>query len=209
MPLCTSHRYGAAPHPPLNWEHSAWCRTNRVARTVRASLHSSTEDAVGHPPHRNGVAPHPPLRWGHRDSAKQIEWHERYGQGGPSVPQPDNSMFVPIDSRESSGSARSRLPYGVSLSRNRIKTHGTAMARRKKQTSKQTNRKFEDYLDAQEREHVLYKLAYICATMMRDNRGVVGNVARAVGGPLVAPLIDPTHIQRYFGDLKSFGAVCQ
>ena len=42
---------------------------------------------------------------------------------------------------------------------------------------------------------------------MRDNRGVVRDVARAVGGSLVAPLIDLTHIQRYFGHLKSFGAV--
>ena len=51
-------------------------------------------------------------------------------------------------------------------------------------------------LDAQDREDVLYKLAHICTTMMRDNRGVVGDVARAVGGSLVAPPIDPTHIQR-------------
>ena len=43
--------------------------------------------------------------------------------------------------------------------------------------------------------------------MMRDNKGVVGDVARAVGGSLVAPPIYPTHVQRYFGDLKGFGAV--
>ena len=35
----------------------------------------------------------------------------------------------------------------------------------------------------------------------------MGDVARAVGGCLVAPPIDPIHIQRYFGDLKGFGAV--
>ena len=57
------------------------------------------------------------------------------------------------------------------------------MARRK-------NKGFEDYLDAQEREHVLYELACICTTIMPDNRGVVGDEARAVGGSLVAPLID-------------------
>ena len=50
--------------------------------------------------------------------------------------------------------------------------------------------------EAQEREHVLYKLAHIFTTMMRDDRGVVGDVARAVGGSLVAPPIEPTHIQR-------------
>ena len=42
---------------------------------------------------------------------------------------------------------------------------------------------------------------------MRDKRGVVGDVARAIGGSLVAPPIDPVHTQRYFGDLKGFGAV--
>lgn len=33
------------------------------------------------------------------------------------------------------------------------------------------------------------------------------DVARAVGRPLVAPLIDPLHIPRYFGDFKGFEAV--
>jgi len=43
--------------------------------------------------------------------------------------------------------------------------------------------------------------------MMRDKQGVVGDVARALGGSLVAPPINPAHIKRYFGDLKGFGAV--
>ena len=42
---------------------------------------------------------------------------------------------------------------------------------------------------------------------MRDKGGVVGNVARVIGGSLVAPPVDPIHIQRYFGELKVFGAV--
>ena len=69
--------------------------------------------------------------------------------------------------------------------------HGTKMARRKTKPQK-------DDLDAQDREDALYKFAHIYTTMTRDNRGVVGDVARAVGGSLVAPPIDPTHIQRYF-----------
>ena len=64
-------------------------------------------------PHQNEAAPPPPLRCEHRHSADQTEWHERYE---PSVHQPENSMFVPVDSRESSVSARSRLAYVVSLS---------------------------------------------------------------------------------------------
>ena len=43
--------------------------------------------------------------------------------------------------------------------------------------------------------------------MVRNTRGVVGDVARSVGGSLVAPAIDPIHVQRDFGDLKGFGAV--
>ena len=65
----------------------------------------------------------------------------------------------------------------------------------------------KDDLDARERKDVLHTLANICTTMMRDKRGVVGDVARAKGGSLVAPPIDPRHLRRYFGDLKGFGAV--
>ena len=108
-------------------------------------------------------------------------------------------MFVSVDSRESSGSARSRLPYGVSLSRNRTERMVQKWYEKKQNPQKH-------YLDAQEREDV-YKLARICTTMMRDNRGVGGEVSRAGGGALVTPTIDPTHIQRYFGDVKGFGAV--
>ena len=97
-------------------------------------------------------------------------------------------MFVPFDSRESSGSARSRFPYGVSLSQNR-----TERMARKWHAEKPKFHKHD--LDAQEREDVLFTLAHICTIMMRDNQSVVGDVARVVGGSLVAPPIDPTHIQ--------------
>ena len=43
--------------------------------------------------------------------------------------------------------------------------------------------------------------------MTRDKQEAVGDVARAIGWSLVSPPIDPVHIQRYFGDLKGFGAV--
>ena len=41
---------------------------------------------------------------------------------------------------------------------------------------------------------------------MRDEGGVVGE-ARAIGGSLGAPPVDPVYIQRYFGDLKGLEAV--
>ena len=65
----------------------------------------------------------------------------------------------------------------------------------------------KDDFDVREREHGYYTLANICTTMTREKRGIVDDVARAIGRSLVAPPIDPTHIQRYFGDLKRFGAV--
>ena len=61
-------------------------------------------------------------------------------------------------------------------------------------------------LDPQERRYVIFTAAHICTTMMRDNRGVVGDVARVVGGSMVAQPIDPTDIQRYFGDVKGLAA---
>ena len=56
-------------------------------------------------------------------------------------------------------------------------------------------------------EKLLYKLANTCTAMIREKQGVVGDVARLIGGSLVAPPIDPVHIQRYFGGLKGLGAV--
>ena len=43
--------------------------------------------------------------------------------------------------------------------------------------------------------------------MIRGKHGGVGDVPRRIGGSLVAPQIDPVHMQRYFGDLKGFEAV--
>ena len=43
--------------------------------------------------------------------------------------------------------------------------------------------------------------------MMRQQRGVVGDVARSVGGGLVAPPIDLSQIHSYFIDLKDFEAI--
>ena len=57
--------------------------------------------------------------------------------------QSEDTTFVSVDARESSGSARSRLPYGESLSRNRTErgTHGTTMAFRKRKTGKRRSRR--------------------------------------------------------------------
>ena len=71
----------------------------------------------------------------------------------------------------------------------------------------QKDRLGEEGFDSQDREELLYKLANTCTAMIREKQEVVGAVARLIGGSLVAPPIDPVHIQRYFGDLKGFGAV--
>ena len=41
-------------------------------------------------------------------------------------------------------------------------------------------------------------------SMMRDNRGRVGDVARSLGGILVTLPVDPDYIRRYVGELKGF-----
>ena len=59
-------------------------------------------------------------------------------------------------------------------------------------------------LEQPERECIFYRLAEIFTSMMRDNRGRVGDVARSLGGILVTPPVDPDYIRRYFGELKGF-----
>ena len=53
------------------------------------------------------------------------------------------------------------------------------------------------------KEELPYKLANTCTVIIREKEGVVGDVARLIGGSLVSPAIDPVHIQRYFRYLKS------
>ena len=53
-----------------------------------------------------------------------------------------------------------------------------------------------------ERERIIYRLAEISTSMMRDNRGRVGDVARSLGGILVTPPVVPDYIKRYFGELN-------
>ena len=62
-------------------------------------------------------------------------------------------------------------------------------------------------LDARGKQVLLYKLADIYTTLTRQHNGVVGDVARVLGGSLVAPPVEAAQIQRYFGDLKGFGAI--
>ena len=59
-------------------------------------------------------------------------------------------------------------------------------------------------LEQPERECILYRLTEISTSMMRDNRGRVGDVARSLGRILVMPPVDPDYIRRYFGELKAF-----
>ena len=49
--------------------------------------------------------------------SEQTEEPRRQGQVESPVQQPDVSTLVPVDARESGGSARSRLPYGETRSR--------------------------------------------------------------------------------------------
>ena len=48
---------------------------------------------------------------------------------------------------------------------------------------------------------------YASGCLHDQYRGIVGDVARVLGRFLVAPPVDATQIQPYFGDLKRFGAI--
>ena len=74
-------------------------------------------------------------------------------------------------------------------------------------THNRTNSKITFWTPEKEKNFCIRSPTFALVTMIRDKRGVVGDVARAIGGSLVAPPIDPAHILRYFGDLKGFGAV--
>ena len=60
----------------------------------------------------------------------------------------------------------------------------------------------EKNLDARGKQVLLYKLADICTILTRQHNGVVGEIARAFGGSLLAPTVEAAQIRRYFGDLK-------
>ena len=138
------------------------------------------------------------LEYMHR--SEQAEGPRRQGLVAPPVQQPEVSMLVPVDARESGGSARSRLPYGKTRSRK-------STERMVQQWHVQKDRLGQEGLDSQEREELLHKLANTGMVMIREKQEVVADVARLIGGSLIAPPIDPVHIQCYFGGLKGFGAV--
>ena len=96
-------------------------------------------------------------------------------QGETRRPRVAKHTFDPVESRTGCGPARSRLPDGESLRRPQtelmVRTWHT-----KKPTLEMQN------IDARAKQELLYKLADICTDLTRHYRGVVGEVARALGG---------------------------
>ena len=136
----------------------------------------------------------------HMHIAGPNQWPAEQGRVEPRRPRVTQYMFVPVESRAGSGSARSRLPDEESPSRPRAKLLVKEWHAEKQNVG-------EADLDARGRQVVLYRLADICTALTRQYRGAVGDVARALGGSLVAPPVDALNTQRYFGDLKGFGAI--
>ena len=78
-------------------------------------------------------------RYHTESESTQLEYMHRLGprkqgQVDPPVQQPEVSTLVPVAARESSGSARSRLPYAETCRRKNHRTHGTSVARSKRQS---------------------------------------------------------------------------
>ena len=118
-------------------------------------------------------------------------------QGGIETPGQPTGRNTPVEvnTRMGSGSARARLPDGEWRSRPQI-------ARTVQQWHTEKAKLGKEDIDVKNRDDILYQLADICTTIMRQQRGVVGDVARSVGGGFAAPPIDPTQIESFFGDLK-------
>ena len=116
----------------------------------------------------------------HMHSAGPNQWPAEQGRVEPRRPRVAQYMFVPVESRAGSGSARSRLPDEESPSRPRAKLLVKEWHAEKQNVG-------EADLDARGRQVVLYRLADICTALTRQYRGAVGDVARALGGSLVAP----------------------
>ena len=145
----------------------------------------------------------PPIQYTELPAEAQtshLVWQrEKVNDQRPSQ-QSDEPTLVSSDARDSIGSARSRLPNGGSGSGKRSDSMVQQWHAEKENLGKNN-------LDARERVELLYMLANICTSVIRDRRGVVGDVARAIGKSMVAPPIDPLHVRRYFGDSKGFRAV--
>ena len=116
------------------------------------------------------------------------QWSAEQGRVEPRRPRVAQYTFVPVESRAGSGSARSRLHDGESPSR----LQGELLV--KEWHAEKQNLDKAD-LDARGRQVVLYRLADVCTTLTRQYRGAVGDVARALGGSLVAPPVDALNIQ--------------
>ena len=115
--------------------------------------------------------------------------------------QPEDTTIVSVSPRENRGQQTHGFDMGCRLVGKEQNVWYT------NRTLKQKTKLGNDDIDAPEKEEVLYTLANICTTMMRDTRRVVEDVARGTGGSLVTPPMDPVHIQRYLGYLKGFGTV--
>ena len=119
--------------------------------------------------------------------SEQTEGPRRKGQVEPPVQQPKVSKLVPVDARKSDGSARSWIPHGGT----RRRKHTKHMVQ---QWHVQKDEPGQEGLDSHERKELLYNLANTCTAMIREKQGLVGDVARLIGGSLVAPPRLCTHI---------------
>ena len=109
------------------------------------------------------------------------------------------------------GAARWRLPDGETRrrknTRRMVQQWHASPRRMVEQWHVETDRLGREGLDSQEVEELLYKLAKHLHSHDPTKQGVVADVARLIGGSMVALPIDSVQIQRSFGDLKGFGAV--
>ena len=105
--------------------------------------------------------------------------------------RPCSSQKIPRSFRSTRGRVAGQHAHGfivesriVEKEQNVLYNNGTQEKKNDKNRSRRTRKRI-CALDA----------GQYCTNVMRDKRGVVGDVARVIGGSLVAPPVDPIHIQ--------------
>ena len=57
------------------------------------------------------------------------------------------------------------------------------------------------------KKRLIYEMADTCTHLARLNGGIIGDVARGIGGTLVSPPSNVSDVKRYFGDVKKLPQV--
>ena len=169
---------------PLGWKPRAKQQFS-AGRTIFRSSRTSRSNQIGHAPVRLEAQSQTAVQCRPSDSSQQ-----RNNSSQKATFQTEPREIGGSPQGLFSGGLRGGGLYGLPGAE---KQHSGI---KKKQCSENRPRTIR------KRKRILYRLAEIFTSMMRDNRGRLGDVARSLGGILVTHLVDPDCIRRYLGKCK-------